>query len=503
MTKKTISLISFCLGLACCAYIIPTQAETNIKNYHYSAELGYPEKYPIIFNIVELPTPQKVQDSLYISTGMANPGPWGSGSQSSSILESQPLPTRVKMQWFSVSENQFWEVDAPIDQRFFQNKNRYGAINPFIYFKNRSNPQLFMKNTTWNIYAVPGGRAFIWISSASNVYESYLIAELQAKKVDQDWKKFILRNDMVNKGEAIPSRADFVKNQLQKAAEKTNTPIKKLINKNADQWLAYIKKYNWQMQVGPPFELKDVEARYTNNEAQIIYADTDQTKILPRPIPHMLEFFVVDKKNNYLHRIRVTFGKDYYENHDEDWNEIIHAFTKLNQETPVNGLMTLNLKISSNLKQLDLFLIKGKHKIELKNIEVSLIDTYDDYSPIICDNYSPALQMNQNDFTTTEQGSKIFTLLDQMKHPVPYYKYKLLREDGKFYYGVTGTDGNTVRVKTFVNGKWLQLDLYEDLREGCVSKEEIPKDLHIYKPTLQPLKINPFLLLLPYFQQLK
>lgn len=267
--KQTIYFIHFCLGVACAPLITPAHAQTqpNIKNYHYSVELGYPEKYPIIFNLVELPTTPKVRNSLYVSAGMSNPGPWGSGSQSSSILESQPLPTRIKMQWFSVSENQFWEVDAPIDQSFFQNKNRYGAINPFTYFKGRSSPQLFMKDTTWNIYAVPGGRAFIWISGASNVYESYLIADLKAKKIDLDWKNFIVRNDLTDQSKAIPSRADFVKEQLQTAAKKTNTPINDLINKNADQWLEYIQKYNWQMQVDPPFELKDIEARYINNEA--------------------------------------------------------------------------------------------------------------------------------------------------------------------------------------------------------------------------------------------
>lgn len=488
------------LSLTICSFIFlffanvfPASANMFDREYHYSIDLGYPEKYPIIFDSVYLFSKDKI--TLYVSTSSANPGPWGSGAQASSILDSQPLPTRIKMQWFSVSENQFWEVDAPIDQTLFKKERNYRLKNPFNYFKTYKIPSAFMSRTYWTIYAIPGGRAFIWMSGGDNTYESFLIADLQAKKVDMDWKGFLLHSDEISKNASIPSRESFVQEKIQKAANKTRSLPQDLINKNADQWLGYIKKYNWQLQMEPPYELKDVEARYTNKEARIILAGTDQTKLMPRPIPSILDFFAVNTKTNYLNRIHINFGKDFYQNHDDDWHEIVEAFEKINQLPPVNGLITLSLKISPDQKQMDIFLIKGKNKIELNDGKVELIDTYDDYNPVVCDLDPPALQMTFDDFTKVEQGSKLFNIQDQDNNPIPYYKYKLLREDGKFYYGVTGLDGKTARVKTFVNGKWLNLDLYEDLRERCVSATEIPKDLHIYKPVSQPYPYNPLLLI--------
>lgn len=454
------------------------------KDYHYSVDLGYPEKYPILFSELRLPTTGNIIEELYISRSGGGGGPWGSGSQASSIVESQPFPTKIIIKWFSVSENQFWEVEQPIDQTFFKKMNSYQITSPFRYFRNRAPSNTFMERTFWNIYVVPGGIAFIWITGG-NSEETYLLPPIHAKKAEFNWEVFMDRaaNYTYDVDYKAPERKTYVQQRLQETAKKTNSPIDTLTNKDADQWLRYINKYNWQLALSSPFELKDQEIRYINEERRILYAQIDQATLSPRPIPSRLDFFMVNKNTNQLSRILLYFGDSYVdETYEENWTEIITAFEKLNQQLPTNTPITLNLEIPGDMSDLKAFLIKGNTKIELKDIRPQIIDNWDDYTPVVCTTDSPDLLMTKDDFSDNPKESRSFRMQDQAKNPIRYFKYRVLRSDGKYYYGITDDNGSTVSVKTVVNGKKLKADLYKDYRDSCLPEDKMPKNLDTYKP---------------------
>lgn len=65
------------------------------------------------------------------------------------------------------------------------------------------------------------------------------------------------------------------------------------------------------------------------------------------------------------------------------------------------------------------------------------------------------------DFRTYDPGNdEMFVIKDDLGHPIPNFKYKILREDGKIFKGVTNAKGETLRVQTGANK--LQLALFKD-----------------------------------------
>lgn len=468
-----------CLKLMMClsAFIFSAEA----KDYHYSVGLGYPQKYPMGYDEVEFFDSKGEPVHLYISGSDAGSGSWGWGSQASSLHEQQPLPASIKIRWFSIMENQFWEADYKFDQKIFEVLDQYSATSPFLYGERAPIP--FMERTYLDIYVTPGGLVTIWITGAG-ARENYLLAQFHAKKTDMDWKKFISRLYGAYNLEDL-DREKYVQKQKAEFAENNKISVNNISVADSKKWERYMKRYLWTFSISAPFELKDYEGRYTNGERYFVYAGTNQKELGRQAVPHNLNFSVVDPRTNKQKRIKIEFGPLTSKGiEDENWDEVLNGFEKIANMEPVDGPIDMQIAYKPEEQQLNVFLVKGEHRIELTEIKANLTDYYDDYSPVACVKDDPKLQLTKKDFSKNLKESESFVLQQgQCEKPTPHFPYRLLREDGKYYYGTTDQNGETVRIRTVVGGKRLNLVLYEDYRKSCVPQNEIPADLDIYKPS--------------------
>lgn len=440
------------------------------KNYHYSVDLGFNSSYPMDFDYVTLIDKSGEPVPLYI-TGDGGPSIWGSGSQASSLLERNPLPNGIKLRWFSHTENQFWEGEYQFDSRLLQQLKKYRVGHPFHYFQTK--PKDFMERTYYYIYATPGGLLTIWISGAG---EKYLLAQFQANKVDMNWDSFMKREYgyiMSRYNFQPPTREQYIQERLEKIAPPKNGKLAT----DATPWLRYMQSYPWHLKLNHQVQLKDYETRYTNGERYFTYATTNQALLGSRPIPNTIDLYFVNNQTNKLQRARIKFGSE-----ETGWEEIIKGFEALGNSKPKDQAIELYLSIMLEQNEVEAYLIKGDTKLELLDIKPTLIDLYDEYSPIACINNEPDLQMGEDDLSNDETQSKMYVMKDQNGHPISNFKYRLLREDGKYLYGTTNKNGETQRVRVVLNGHRLNLELYEDYRDSCISADQIPNNLDTYRP---------------------
>jgi len=153
---------------------------------------------------------------------------WGTAISSQSIgPDSKPLPTSLRIVFFSYLENQFYRGNftLPYDTilKLFQGK----------YFSPKDN-----KNITYHTIIVgvaPGGAVAIWLRSSDRNTEVFFG---QAHKVDLDWS--VMTNNSMPREEYIrESIKDSLETPETVAAMKKNGPPIGL-------WSRYRKRYNWQ-----------------------------------------------------------------------------------------------------------------------------------------------------------------------------------------------------------------------------------------------------------------
>lgn len=73
--------------------------------------------------------------------------------------------------------------------------------------------------------------------------------------------------------------------------------------------------------------------------------------------------------------------------------------------------------------------------------------------------------MNYNFLSYDPGNDEMFVVRDDNNNPIPNFSYKILREDGQEFYGVTNAKGETLRVQTGENQ--LKLALYKDNRNSA------------------------------------
>lgn len=333
------------------------------KIYHYSIDVGAAPKYDVLFDFNHnyLTDSQGNPMLRFTAVGGSPASDWGDGDQSTLLSERNPLPTGIKVRWFSVVEDQFWEGEYQFNQNLLQQLSRY-KVNAVTQRLER----MFMERFRLVVYVVPGGLVTVWIKGAGN---TYVLAQFQAHKVEEtDWTNF---SRVLQRGKKSSiSRMDYIKERLSDPDTVMGRETQQEIDNgtvptDSAPWKRFMNTYRWVLTVNDEFALKDYFARYTTAEQYYTYSDENQYTLKPRPVPKYLSYYIEDKTGQ-LHRLNLYL----------DPEETMSAFEKLSKESASAELIKLHLSIDSAVKNIDVFLIKDKQSIELKKIRGQIDDLY-------------------------------------------------------------------------------------------------------------------------------
>lgn len=312
--------------------------------YKYSVDVGSAGGYTMLpdFNHNYF-TDQQGRIILPFTTGGPVSKGWPGSDQATNLGETQVLPYKITVRWYSIAEDQFWEGEA-----LFDHKKLEHCLPLFAgYFSH------FIVN-----YA-PGGLVTVWMSGNG---ARYIVTQFKAHKIDNvDWSKFII--PLI--GEDI-NRTKYLNHQLNGMKGKTfysnlTKEIQQEIREHrvpgAESWLRLMHKYSWILKTNTLYDLKFYLTTYVNGE-QYYTVQNEQTQ--SRAIPSKIITIIEDHKTHQRIRLDYDFNKD----------EIINAFEKLAKEQGSEPIQ-LYLDIDEKLTKVDLYLIKGSQKIEINQVKIS------------------------------------------------------------------------------------------------------------------------------------
>lgn len=345
-------------------YGLMTMTHASEKTYHYSIDVGSPPKYEMIYDFDQNYFTDKAGKPLirFVIIGGSPADEWGMGSQATLLSERNPLPTGIKVRWFSVAENQFWESSYQFNQQTLSRLSQT-QINDII---NRQTYNM-TDYLSFTVYTVPGGLVTVWINIGG---ERYILAQFQAKKVDEpNWDQF---TQVLQRGKNYHiSREDFIQERL----TETNTDMGKYTQQEITEgklptdsapWKRMMLTYPWVLGVNDEFTLKDYYTRYTSAEHYYTYQDQNQLTLPPRPVPIYLSYYIEEAQTKTLHRLNLYL----------DPEETMSAFAQLNKVNPQSAPIELFLSIDQAVRDIDVYVIKGQQTIELKKIQGQIDDLY-------------------------------------------------------------------------------------------------------------------------------
>lgn len=326
------------------------------KDYQYSVHVGAPDSYDMLYDFDNnYLTDQNGKVLLHFAcTGGSPASGWGMGQQATLLSEVNPLPHGIHVRWFSVAENQFWEGTYQFNYQFLDRLTRY-TVNNILYRTQKGFTEYF----NFVVYVVPGGMVNVWVTSTG---EQYLIAQFQAKKVEEsNWDDF---SKKVLVGRDI-SRQDYIKQSLvHPSMSQTKQELEKGKPLNASFWQKLMKTYQWQLIINKDFILTDYLAWYVNGEKFFTYQNDNQLS-QKRAVPYDFSFYFEDK-NKELHRFDLTI----------DQQEIVQGFERIALTPPLDTPINLCIEITPDLKGLSAFLVKGNTKLELHKMKGQYPELY-------------------------------------------------------------------------------------------------------------------------------
>lgn len=142
------------------------------KEYRYFIDLGAPEAYEVLFDFDSNYLTNQQGDILlpFAVFGGSPCRRWGMGQQATSLSERNPLPAGIKVRWFSVTENQFWEGECLFNQQLLENLTHYTVDN--LLYRKKDKFSDYMGIT---VYVVPEGLVTVWINGGYGA-EQFLLA---------------------------------------------------------------------------------------------------------------------------------------------------------------------------------------------------------------------------------------------------------------------------------------------------------------------------------------
>lgn len=344
---------------------------SEAKDYRYSIDGGSPNRYPAIYDFEGNYFTNDKGGRLLAFVPGGNTLYWGGGAQATLASEKNPMPYGIKVRWYSVTENIFWEGSYVFDQQMLKGLTQY-KINDILFRKTKN----FIDSMSFTVYVTPGGLVTVWITGGG---EKFLLAQFYAQKMQQepDWNAFYRRSiDKI--GEPRPKdifikyylqlAQDYIESALNGKAEffDDSQPASKPLT--ASPWLRLMKKYDWYLSINDQyFTLRDYRASFTNGELRFVYSGDSQLS-KPKSVPDSIYFFIQNKQNNNIpERIFINFDQD----------EIMKVFAELALTPPMSEPINLYMNIKPDLSDLQAYVIKGNKKILLKKASPELVDLYD------------------------------------------------------------------------------------------------------------------------------
>lgn len=321
-------------------------------NYNYHVEVGHPIEYQAIFDWNNSYLYDTYKQPLLDFGGEIGSGSdWGNGTQITSLFYEGPIPSGIKVRWFSVMEDQFWEGEYKFN--FSQLTALHHDKVWKTLYQEFSDP---MKNgVSYTVYVVPGGLVTIWMNTSAN---KILLGQFQAKKIDIPWEDFAssLLIEM-NRENFIQMHLTSINTPEYVRQEAKNNKLPSFV-----RWKRLMKTYSWKLKGSSNFILKDYFTRYVNGEQYYTYqGDLQQSE---RAVPHFFYVYLEDKFGK-ITRLGITLDKE----------EIIAAFEKLNSKYSMNTEFTILIDETDDLQYTRIYLIVGEDKVSI-NADCSLEDLY-------------------------------------------------------------------------------------------------------------------------------
>lgn len=318
---------------------------SSSKKYHYQASESAPSNFPMQIVSGSL-IYQNDGGSLYVPNMVIVANGWGEW-RSSHVLDNDgyPLPKKLKITFFSFTENKFYQDEFDLPYDLISNLFSEG-----FYSLNQEEQISFDR---FIVGTAPGGIVSVWISAYDRRIEVF---QGKAKEIDGDWS-WILDNPEVLRDEYINEVIDYEQRTPEAKAEfeKNGIPFGK--------WEMYHKsRYFWQP-VLTSMNLRDDIIKFIgffNGEKDYLNVPLkDYHQGLALAVPEKISFiwsrtaYLVDDLS-----IEVFFNE----------KEIFKAFETLKKE---NKVMKMEFRMEpENNYDFTIWLQTDKKSIELKKTKI-------------------------------------------------------------------------------------------------------------------------------------
>lgn len=247
--------------------------------------------------------------------------------------EYHPIPNRLNVQWFSISENKFYKgiFKLPAEQL----KQYFDKIW-LTYGSGMANYEA-AKYERFNdliVGVTPGGGVIVWIKSMSQQVE---LEYFQAKETEVDWDDFAAMNNFG----AGSTRYRYVKSYQPDLT--FPIPFGK-----AEK---YRSKYLWKcaLEANPDMMVSGYELALFNAENQFLYREykNGTNDLQARAVPKTISFLVQNKKKSY--NFEITFNKE----------DIFKAFQTIFAEKNKEATLILKLDQDNDVAKI---MLRGNHQ---------------------------------------------------------------------------------------------------------------------------------------------
>lgn len=283
-----------------------------------------------------------------VPTGHLLEGSWGaSGTLSAVGDERQPAPTRLRMLWFSYTEDQFYEGDFALPQLKIHKLLQQGYWNI-----EKQQPGTY---NSLIVCTIPKGGVVVWLGGTNQT----LIGRFQGQPAALDFKQFY---GPANRAKVLQEvRAQMPPDVQQQSAARPPS---------AQKWDDYLRRYPWKVEVSQPITLYKYSLHYLNAERVRDPLSRDLgpyrqqlVEPSPKPVPSKL-YLYGQAEHGARYQLRLNPFNE---------AETMAAFEKLSQDSSQSPI-TLFIDVSKDFKKGNLILRNERQQIPLLKTKVQLFD---------------------------------------------------------------------------------------------------------------------------------
>ena len=310
-------------------------------------------------------------------------GPWGSGGSSNVIGDGfEPLPDRLKVGFYSETEDKFFEGEFPLPYLELEKLFEQEIEDPFYKDKTFKDTQSgktlkYMKYDELSIGITLGGVVTVWISGQQSKIQKQ-IARFKVNETKVKWK------DVFENGE----RAESLEYNMEKIFSEK---IKNEIITNTlpfTLWDVYGEKYNWRylIQVPSGGKIENIFTNMINAEQESKYKDSPTLVndiYALRAIPYNVEMKLQDHNGKkYIAWIVFTESENYLKNiykggssvnkYPDDFRkeEIFKVFQTFERNKPIDIIYV----VDETYKNIKIIIKQDNKEVLLSKITVWLMD---------------------------------------------------------------------------------------------------------------------------------